>query len=80
MSPELHELHLQAGKLAGVEKTCGSKRSFSTEENAEKAALHHNQWKGRKHDVEPYPCYFCKQWHIGGIMPLEVLQKFVQST
>ena len=74
MDEKIKQLHLNAGQIAGREKTCGKKNSFETEEKAQKAADSHNRWKERRHDVEPYPCFFCQKWHIGNIMPLELLE------
>jgi hypothetical protein len=74
MDQRLYDLHLRAGLISGREKTCGKKTPYDTEALAQKAADAHNRWKERKHDVEPYPCAFCQQWHIGGIMPLELLE------
>ena len=74
MEEELRRLHLKAGEVAGRDKTCGKKHAYLTEEVAQKAANNHNKWKERRHDVEPYPCAFCKQWHIGGVMSVRVLE------
>lgn len=78
MEERIKQLHIATGKLAGVEKTCGKKNSFDTEEEAQKAANAHNKWKERRHDVEPYPCAFCEKWHIGNIMPLELLESMAK--
>lgn len=77
MEQELYNLHINAGLKAGEEKTCGKKTKYADETAANKAAQSHNKWEKRRHDVEAYPCAFCKQWHIGGIMPREVLEKFL---
>lgn len=79
MDPRLHNLHLQAGRLSGEAKTCGKKARYLSEDQALTAAASHNRWKERRHDVEPYPCAFCEQWHIGGIMPLAVLEEMAKS-
>ncbi len=79
MDQRLYDLHLQAGQLSGREKTCGKKAPYASEALAEQAAEAHNRWKERKHDVEPYPCAFCHQWHIGGIMPLSLLEAIAAS-
>jgi hypothetical protein len=76
----LHDLHLRAGQLSGREKTCGRKTPYASEGLALAAAEAHNRWQERKHDVEPYPCAFCQQWHIGGIMPLSLLEAMAAST
>jgi hypothetical protein len=78
MDPRLYQLHLHAGRLSCEEKTCGKKTRYLTEEQALAAAANHNRWKERRHDVEPYPCAFCNQWHIGGIMPVALLESMTQ--
>ncbi len=80
MSPELHQLHLEAGKKCGVEHTCGNKIKFSHEELAEKHAKAHNKWEERRHDVEAYPCGFCNHWHVGRIISQVELEKIISST
>lgn len=77
MTPELHQLHLEAGRRVGQEKTCGKKVKYADEAAGLKAAASHNKWKDRRHDVEPYPCAFCSQWHVGQIMPEELLQQII---
>lgn len=79
MDERISSLHLEAGRLSGQEKTCGKKNAYLTEELAQKAANSHNKWDKRRHDVEPYPCYFCKQWHIGNIMPVALLEQIVKE-
>lgn len=77
MDAELHQLHLTAGLKCGEQKTCGKKTKYENEEKAAKAAANHNRWKERRHDVEPYPCLFCSQWHVGNIMTVELLREIV---
>jgi len=79
MDTEIYNLHLEAGRKAGVERTCGKKARHPDEEQARKAAEAHNRWDKRHHDVEPYPCAFCGQWHIGRVMPVDVLRKFASG-
>ena len=79
MDKKTYDLHLLVGKLSGVEKTCGKKIRFETLESAQKGSDSHNKWEKRKHDVEPYPCFFCNQYHIGGIMKQEILEKIVEE-
>ncbi len=74
MDKEIYDLHLIAGQKSGQDKTCGKKNKYEDEQAANKAASSHNKWKNRRHDVEPYPCCFCHQWHIGNIMPIELLR------
>lgn len=77
MDKILYDLHLLAGKRVGEAKTCGKKVKYPNEEAGIKAAASHNKWEKRHHDVEPYPCAFCCQWHIGQIMPVELLNQIV---
>lgn len=79
MDANKYELHIQAGKICGEEKTCGKKNAFNNEEAAQKASNHHNKWEGRNHDVEPYPCAFCNKWHIGNIMSEQVLLDIIKG-
>jgi len=79
MDEELHSLHLQVAYKVGKERSCGKKTKFLTEEKAQKAVEAHNNWEGRKHDVEAYPCPFCEGWHIGRIMPIEILKWIIGS-
>ena len=68
MSNELIELHLNAAIKAGVEASCGKKNKYTTYEVAYKASLQLNGSGMARHMVEPYPCPFCKFWHIGRLM------------
>jgi hypothetical protein len=78
MNDKLYKLHMTVGLKAGREKTCGTKRKFATEEIANKAAEKHNEWIKRNHDVEAYPCCFCNGWHIGKIIPGDILQRIAK--
>jgi hypothetical protein len=79
MEERLYQLHQEAGRVCGRETTCGKKHGYETEEEAGRAAEAHNRWEGRRHDVEPYPCYFCAMWHIGRIMPEAILEEIIRS-
>jgi hypothetical protein len=79
MEQHIYELHLRAGLISGREKTCGKKTAHETEELAINAAEAHNRWEKRRHDVEPYPCAFCRKWHIGGIMPISLLESILEG-
>jgi hypothetical protein len=74
MDERLYELHLRAGRICGQEKTCGGKHAYEGEAEAERAAEAHNRWAERRHDVEPYPCAFCRKWHIGRVIPPEAME------
>jgi len=73
MDPKTFELHILAGKAAGIERTCGAKVQYPTEDSAVRAAESMNKKPTTKRELEPYPCAFCSQWHIGGKMTLGVL-------
>jgi hypothetical protein len=49
-------------------------RAYPAEAEAQRAAAAHNRWAERRHDVEPYPCPFCAQWHIGRVMTIAELE------
>ena len=80
MDKELYDLHLKAGLVSGQKKTCGKKRRFASEALAKEAADALSSWENRTHDVEPYPCAFCSNWHIGGIMPIAVMEAMIASS
>lgn len=73
MNNMLYDLHLAVGRKCGVKKTCGKKKKFPSEKDAEAAASFHNNWKNKRHDVEHYPCPFCGFWHIGRKMSFDEL-------
>lgn len=78
MDSDISALHLEVGRICGEERTCGTKIQHETLENAERAADAHNKWRKKRHDVQPYPCHFCKQWHIGGVMTVEDLERIIE--
>lgn len=73
MKQDLFDLHILAGKAAGIEKTCGKKVAYPSEESASRAAASMNAKPTTKRTLEEYPCAFCSNWHIGGKMTLGVL-------
>jgi len=77
MDELLHRLHLEAGRSCGRDSTCGKMRPYSSEAEALRAADAHNRWTERRHDVEPYPCAFCEQWHIGRVMSASELEELI---
>lgn len=79
MDPALYEMHLLAGKAAGVEKTCGKKIQYPSEESAARAAASMNAKPTTKRTLEEYPCAFCSKWHIGGKMTLGVLHSLAET-
>lgn len=79
MSPELFELHINAGRRAGRDKTCGTKVGYPTEYSAIRAAEAMNKKSTTRKPLEGYPCAFCEKWHIGRQMSLEELRSYLDS-
>lgn len=77
MDEATRAIHLRAGEAYGQERTCGTKVKFPEEASALRMAVRLNardSWR-KPHDVEPYPCFWCNQWHVGRVMtPEEILQ------
>ncbi|MBL8916888.1 MAG: hypothetical protein JNM17_39660 [Archangium sp.] len=59
MEPEVVELHLQAGRNAGVERTCGKKIAYPAEDSAQRM----NAEPETRKTLEAYPCASCEKWH-----------------
>ena len=79
MDDELRALHLNAGRKAGEARTCGTKIRYPTLESAQRAAESMNAKPNTKNTLEPYPCPFCEQWHIGREMKIDELRSYVDS-
>ena len=79
MDRELYDLHITAGRKSGEERTCGKKVRYPSEELAFKSAEAMNKKPSTRHALEAYPCAFCGLWHLGGVMPLEVLRSFAAT-
>lgn len=64
MDAETYKFHIESGRRAGKDRTCGKKVDWKSEERAtqtaEKMSLKYDR------DMEAYPCAFCNGWHIGG--------------
>lgn len=75
MDPEIHDLHIRAGRAVGRERTCGQKVAYGSEETASKAAASMNRKPKTRNVLEPYPCAFCGKWHIGRAMSREELER-----
>ncbi len=76
MEQALYDLHINAGKKAGADATCGKKVRYS-EESAEKAAVAMNKKPSTRKELEHYPCAFCDQWHVGRKMTVEELLAYL---
>jgi hypothetical protein len=78
MDTETINLHLRAGKVSGQEHTCGVKIKYS-EKSAIKAATKMNAKETTRKELEAYPCFFCKMWHIGRKMSKEELLSYIDN-
>ena len=76
MDARMRAIHLAAGEAYGREATCGEKVRHPTEERAAGAARSMNRSPKSRHDVEPYPCFFCGEWHTGRVMSPEEYERF----
>lgn len=74
MDPKTQRFHLEAGRKAGRERTCGNKVKYS-QASAEKAAVSMNKKPTTRNELEAYPCYFCNEWHVGRKMSQEELEQ-----
>jgi hypothetical protein len=79
MDDELRELHLNAGRKAGEERTCGKKIRYPSLESGQRAAEAMNAKPSTKKPLEAYPCPFCESWHIGRAMSIEELRSYVAA-
>lgn len=80
MDEELKQLHINAALKAGEERSCGKKIDYKSEETASKAAVSINKKGKARNELEPYPCPFCNGWHIGKVMPKDILEKFLEDS
>lgn len=75
MDERTRAIHLAAGEAFGRDNTCGRKVRHPTEERAISASRAMNRSPKSHHEVEPYPCFFCGEWHTGRAMtPAEYAQ------
>lgn len=76
MDAETVAMHLRAGKAYGEEATCGSKVKHLSEDVASRMAASLNRRVNKTHDVEPYPCFWCQNWHVGRTMTPEEVEQY----
>jgi hypothetical protein len=76
MDEKLITMHLLAGKTYGEEATCGTKVDYKSEGTAEKSAIKLTQKYQR--EMEHYPCFFCKGWHVGRKLTSEEIEGFTE--
>ncbi len=79
MDTKIYELHINAGKKAGIDSTCGKKIGYSTEESALKAAIAMNKKQSTRKILEGYPCAFCEKWHVGRQMSEDELLSYLEG-
>lgn len=63
MDDDTRKMHLYAGRMYGIDSTCGTQIDYKTECRASDSAIKMGEKVGRL--LEPYPCYWCSGWHIG---------------
>lgn len=78
MTPELHAMHIAAGRLAGQESACGKKVAYGSEISATIAADAMNEKPTTRNVLEAYPCAFCEKWHVGRKMSVEELRRAIE--
>ena len=86
MNEDIYNLHLNAGKAIGKDKTCGRKIDYQTEEKASEAANsakrtlreRMNSKPNTRNILEAYPCDFCQGWHIGRAMTRAELESYIE--
>ena len=80
MDEETFQLHINAGLKAGLDKTCGKKIAYPTEDSARRAADEMNAKPTTVKMLEAYPCAFCDKWHVGRMMSPEELRSYVKQS
>ena len=80
MDEDIYNLHLEAGKAIGRDKTCGRKIDYKTEQKAIESATRMNLKPNTRNILEAYPCAFCHGWHIGRAMTKEELESYIERS
>lgn len=75
MEPKEQLMHFRAGKAYGRWATCGNKIKHKTEDEARSLISEQDAAT-----VEAYPCFYCKDWHIGRVLREEERTKFSKRT
>lgn len=76
MDEQTAGIHLRAGEAYGRDATCGQKIDYQSEESADRAASAMNNKGKSRHELEPYPCFWCRGWHVGRKMTEEERVQF----
>lgn len=75
MNEELATKRAIVAKFCGKEKSCGNKIRHDFFHQASAHAHGHNKAKKMQKKVEPYPCYYCNGWHVGGLFGKEEFER-----
>jgi len=75
MTQEMQELHREASRVTGRDLACGTKVDYVSESTAARAAVAMNKRMTRV--LEPYPCHWCKGWHIGRTMSPDEMREII---
>lgn len=78
MNEDIYNLHLNAGRAIGKDKTCACKIDYKSEETAIEAADRMNSKPNTRNILAAYPCAFCQGWHIGRAMTREELEHHIE--
>ena len=68
MTEELATTHCQIAKFFG-ERSCINKFKHTSFFSASRHTQNLEKSKNKKHNVEPYFCAICYNWHVGGVLP-----------
>ena len=71
---ELDDLYFKVGLIKGIDVTCSNKVSYETGKSAFKNAKKLSNKLDE--NIGIYPCAFCKKWHVGNLIPKEILNMF----
>lgn len=74
MEQELDDLYFKVGLIKGIDVTCSNKVSYETGKSAFKNAKKLSNKLDE--NIGIYPCAFCKKWHVGNLIPKEILNMF----
>jgi hypothetical protein len=79
MNVDIQKLHIQAGLVIGIDKICGKKINYATEEKAAQYAEKMNSKASTRNTLEGYPCAFCQGWHVGKEMSRSELESYIEK-
>ena len=66
----LQQIGFNISSYLGEEKACKRKKRYDNAVDARYAAMSHNKWPGRRHNVTYFRCVFCNGYHVGGEIPI----------